>query len=390
MPRCRAYIESLGTISAAGVGLKQLRRSLFAPSRNYLQIRRNLCERPVPVGAVNDAWLGAAHLPRTARLIDACLLQMPDLARRIAQTGAHRCAVVLGSSTSGMPEVEAAMQMRADTGKLPEDFCIRTLNLNEPAGFIADRFGIRGPVYTISNACASGAMAILSGIELLESGLSDLVIAGGVDSLSRFTTSGFAALEAVSDAPCAPFSRERRGINLGEGGTLVVLVREKTKKSFMAVAGGFETCDAHHISAPDPTGSGAQRAMLGALADAALSAAEIDLISAHGTGTVHNDQMEALAAGRIFGKNVPLASYKRLTGHTLAGAGALQAAIAAAHLTENPTGRLAANASNHPADPELPAWVLEEPRELGRPVKTVLANAFAFGGSNASIVFGAL
>lgn len=389
MPRCRAYIESLGTISSAGVGLKQLRRSLFATNRNCLQICKDLCGRPVPVGVVDDAWLGTTRLPRTARLIEACLVQMPDLSARIKEAGAHRCAVVIGACTSGMPEVEAAMQLRASTGRLPEDFCIRALNLDEPAHFIADRLGITGPAYTISNACASGSMAILSGIELLESGLADFVIAGGVDSLSRFTTSGFAALGAVSDAPCAPFSRERNGINLGEGGALVALVKNKTQSSFMAVAGGFETCDAYHFSAPDPSGAGAEAAMRGALADADLSAEDIDLVSAHGTGTVHNDQMEALAAGRIFGQNVPMASYKRLTGHTLAGAGALQAAIAAAHLTDNPRGRLAANASDYPADPALAARILEEACELGRPVRAVLTNAFAFGGSNASIVFSA-
>ena len=294
------------------------------------------------------------------RIAEACLRQMPDLAELINRTGPARCAVVLGASTSGLPEVEAAMRVRHCTGNLPEGFSIRALNLNEPSHYVADRLGITGPVYTVSNACASGAMAIVSGVRLLAAGLADLVVAGGVDSLARFTTTGFEALGAVSGSPCTPFASDRHGINLGEGGALVVLTRDRTASALAAVTGVGETCDAHHISAPDPTGAGAANAMKLALESGGFSPNEIDLVSAHGTGTQQNDAAEALAIAEVIGANVPVASYKRLTGHTLAGAGALQAAIAAAHFIDNPDGRLAANASDKPADPALGIRVIDD------------------------------
>ena len=190
---------------------------------------------------------------------------------------------------------------------------------------------------------------------------------------------------------------DRHGINLGEGGALVVLTRDRTASALAAVTGVGETCDAHHISAPDPTGAGAANAMKLALESGGFSPNEIDLVSAHGTGTQQNDAAEALAIAEVIGANVPVASYKRLTGHTLAGAGALQAAIAAAHFIDNPDGRLAANASDKPADPALGIRVIDDVSDdsqnsaqdniLHRPVRHVATNAFAFGGSNACIIY---
>ena len=391
-----AWVAHIGTISAVGAGLAAMRHTLIeasGPEREYLHERDDLCARTIPVGAINEALLSSDAPSRTMRIAEACLRQMPDLQDLINRTGPARCAVVLGASTSGLPEVEAAMRVRHCTGNLPEGFSIRALNLNEPSHYVADRLGITGPVYTVSNACASGAMAIVSGVRLLAAGLADLVVAGGVDSLARFTTTGFEALGAVSGSPCTPFASNRHGINLGEGGALVVLTRDRTASALAAVTGVGETCDAHHISAPDPTGAGAANAMKLALESGGFSPNEIDLVSAHGTGTQQNDAAEALAIAEAIGANVPVASYKRLTGHTLAGAGALQAAIAAAHFIDNPEGRLAANASDKPADPALVIRVIDDVSgssqelSLHRPVRHIATNAFAFGGSNACIIY---
>ena len=192
-----AWVAALGTISAAGAGLAALRAALFDTKREFLSTTDGLCAHALAAGVVDEALLAPGAAPRTARLIDACLAQMPELPELVARTGPARSAVVLGATTSGMPEVEAAMRVRAQTGALAKDFSIRALNLNEPARHAAARLGITGPVYTISNACASGAMAVISGVRLLAAGLADLVLAGGVDSLSAFTVTGFDARAAA-------------------------------------------------------------------------------------------------------------------------------------------------------------------------------------------------
>ena len=166
-----AWVAALGTISAAGAGLAALRAALFDTKREFLSTTVGLCAHALAAGVVDEALLAPGAAPRTARLIDACLAQMPELPELVARTGPARSAVVLGATTSGMPEVEAAMRVRAQTGALAKDFSIRALNLNEPARHAAARLGITGPVYTISNACASGAMAVISGVRLLAAGL---------------------------------------------------------------------------------------------------------------------------------------------------------------------------------------------------------------------------
>lgn len=201
----------------------------------------------------------------------------------------------------------------------------------------------------------------------------------------RFTTSGFYALGALSLVQCRPFAADRSGINLGEGGALVLLTKEESP---VRLAGFAHTCDAYHPSAPDPEGIEASKAMQMALAAAGLAPTAVDFVSAHGTATPLNDAMEAKAVNRVFGAQTPVASLKGLTGHTLAGAGALQAAFAWILLTMNPEGRLPVNTLSPVKDPALAAIdLVTEPRVLGRKIKAVAGNAFAFGGANASLVF---
>jgi 3-oxoacyl-[acyl-carrier-protein] synthase-1 len=139
------------------------------------------------------------------------------------------------------------------------------------AQFVADRLKVSGPVYGISTACSSGAKALASARRLLRAGLCDAVVAGGVDSLCHLTVMGFSALEAVSDTRCNPFSRNRNGINIGEGAALFLVSAEARG---VLLRGVGEGSDAHHMSAPDPSGAGAMRCMRAALADAGLSAAD--------------------------------------------------------------------------------------------------------------------
>lgn len=384
------FIQSIGTVSAAGNTLERLRKTLLGSVPSAMaDTNAVLPGRTLHYGLIPDEWLtdtpiAQADDTRTNRIILTALEQMPQLTERIARFGAARVAVVLGTSTSGIEETQRGFEACGTAGPLPAEFPIRRMNLSEPALFAAKTIGAAGPAYSICNVCAAGSMAIISAARLLQAGLADAVLTGGIDGYSRFTTLGFSGLGALSETECLPFASERRGINLGEGGSLLLLTREP---SALALAGWSDTSDAHHISAPDPTGDGAARAMLGALESAGLAPGDIDLVLAHGTATPHNDAMEALAVHRVFGDATPVAGLKHLTGHTLAGAGALQAAIAAALLTENPQGRLpVALAKGEPDETLAPARILRKAASLGRPLRAVLANAFAFGGSNASFI----
>lgn len=389
MSRSALYIHSLGTVSAAGIGLQQLRQTLFGQRSSAMRFHNGLA--PDPNKAFFCGFLSDLKPTngsnRTALLLELCLKQMPELHELLRTVAPDRVAVVLGACTSGMHRIEEDMSEYVRTQQLPKNFSIRNLNLFEPARFVADKIGALGPVYTVSNACASGLLALESAAQLLCADLADLVIAGGCDGFCQFTNAGFSALSAVSSEPCTPFAESRKGINLGEGGALVAMSRQASE-ALLAYGGAGLTTDAHHLSAPEPEGIQAAEAMRLALVAAGIAPTDVDLVLAHGTGTPLNDSMEAKAIEAVFGSTTPCASYKALSGHTLAGAGALQAAIAAALLTDNPDGVLPPSAGIETTDPSLaPAHVLTQTRVLGREIRHIVANAFAFGGSNASAVF---
>jgi 3-oxoacyl-[acyl-carrier-protein] synthase I len=253
-----------------------------------------------------------------------------------------------------------------------------------PSCFVARELGICGPAHVISTACSSGAKALASAARLLRAGLADAVIAGGADTLCRLTVAGFRALECVSVARCNPLSARRKGINLGEGAALFVMSRELGP---LRLSGWGETSDAHHMSAPDPTGRGAADAMRLALHRAGVPPGAVDYVNLHGTGTRQNDAMESHAVGQVLGLDVATSSTKPLTGHALAAAGAIEAAFAWLTLVDNPRGVLPPHWWDGERDPELAGLHVVSPGgSLGRPPAHVLSNSFAFGGSNAALL----
>ena len=305
----------------------------------------------------------------------------------IARHGPERVALIVGTSTGGLDEGTLAAAAHRQTGQFPEGFNYSAQELGDVAAFLGTHLGIKGPVHTISTACSSGAKALASAARMLRSGMVDAVVAGGVDALSSFTVAGFSALEAVSAERCNPLSAHRHGINLGEAAAFFVVSREAGP---VRLAGWGETQDAHHMSAPDPTGRGAQSAMQQALDRAGMTAPQIDYINLHGTATPHNDAMESLAVHALFGRDVAVSSTKPLTGHALAAAGALEAAIAWHVLQDNPDGKLPVHWWDGVPDPALPEVRVVAPgARLGRPVRAVLSNSFAFGGNNSALLFAA-
>ncbi len=322
----------------------------------------------------NNALLLAALAPLRERIQSA-----------VDRFGPNRVAVVLGVSTAGLDEgVAAVHQFHAGFGWPPRyDYALQ--EMGNAAQCVAQQLGVTGPAYVISTACSSGAKALATGARLLRSGLVDAVVAGGGDALSGFTIAGFSALDAVSAERCNPLSANRRGINIGEGAALFLMGRDEGP---VRLAGWGESADAHHMSAPEPSGRGAAEAMQRALARAGIAPHQIDYVNLHGTATEQNDAMESLAVERVLGRAVPVSSTKPLTGHALAGAGAIEAAFAWHTLVDNPAGRLPVHWWDGVVDAALPALSPVAPgMSLGRPVRHVLSNSFAFGGSNASLLF---
>ncbi len=221
----------------------------------------------------------------------------------------------------------------------------------------------------------------------------DAVICGGVDSLCRLTLNGFSALEAVAAERCQPFSVNRHGINIGEGAALFLMTREVLSGAATPITllGGGASSDAHHISAPQPEGLGAQAAMTKALAAAGISADQVDYLNLHGTATSHNDAMESQAVQAIFPDGVPCSSSKPMVGHCLGAAGALEAAFCWLTLSAyNPQQLLPPHLWDGQADPALPALNLLAPGTQlsnNRP-RRLMSNSFAFGGNNISLLLG--
>lgn len=397
MPRCTqpSYLNALGLLCALGEGKQAVADALLAGDASGMRAEEGwVSDRRLTVGAVRaplpamPAGFEAAHSRNNQLLLAAAQQIEPQLRAAIARHGAARVGLVLGTSTSGIREASDGIARFLKEGELPAEYDYAQQEMAAPATFLADWLGLAGPVYCQSTACTSSARALLSAHRLLQQGLCDAVICGGVDSLCRLTLNGFSALEAVSAEPCNPFSVNRHGINIGEGAALFLMTRESSPIAFL---GGGASSDAHHISAPHPEGLGARAAMEKALASAGLAASDIDYLNLHGTATMHNDAMESHAVHGLFPAALPCSSTKPLTGHTLGAAGALEAAFCWLALSEyNRDGLLPPHRWDGQADPALaPLQLVSAGDRLQRTAgRRLMSNSFAFGGNNVALILG--
>ncbi|MGB3394467.1 MAG: beta-ketoacyl-ACP synthase [Stenotrophomonas sp.] len=385
------YLNQLGIVCALGCGPDAVAGAMFATDapRGVVASDEYTPGRALALGVVRDELADVSHYPpplrsrNNALLLTAFTQIREATAAAIARYGAERVAVVVGTSTSGIGETEAAMSSLRAEGAWPPGFHYAQQEIGAPSRFVTLVSGARGPASTTSTACSSSAKALASAARLLRAGVADAVIAGGADSLCAFTIGGFSALESVSATRCNPFSRNRNGINIGEGAALFLLTREPGP---VRLAGWGETSDAHHMSAPDPQGQGAIDAMQQALQRAGWQPQQVDYVNLHGTATGHNDAMESHAVAAVLGAQVPASSTKPLTGHTLGASGAIEAALCWLALTGNPHNRLLPHWWDGQPDPALPPLALVVPGACAqRPLQRVLSNSFAFGGSNATL-----
>ncbi|MDW3205926.1 MAG: beta-ketoacyl-[acyl-carrier-protein] synthase family protein [Alphaproteobacteria bacterium] len=387
------FITAYTCVSAVGRGRDALKSALISKTGGLTRYEDPVGVLDTYVGRVDGLDMVAvpnaveAFDCRNNRLAELTLRQDGFETRAAAarkRYGPERIGVVLGTSTSGIASGEDAFLKWSGEGPLPPEFEFeKSQDLYSLSEYVRRRLDLRGPSYTISAACASSTKTFIDGAQLIQAGLCDAVIVGGVDTLCETSLRGFNALQLLSPVPCRPNDVDRQGICIGEAGGFALLEREHGDDGPALRLTGFgESSDAHHMSSPHPEGLGARMAMEQALQRAALTAAEIGYVNMHGTGSLLNDRVEDRAIADVLGPDMRCSSTKGWTGHTLGAAGAVEAAIVLISLE---AGIAPANLNLETLDPDALCRPLTDtvPADLVH----VLTNNFGFGGNNCSLLF---
>jgi 3-oxoacyl-[acyl-carrier-protein] synthase II len=386
-------VTGIGCLCAAGENLKQCMDSLFAGRQQSAPPARFSSSHSVtyPVFEIPDdfTFIGSdqkSDISRTARLaVSAAGEALGNAEWSQAMMQEKRVGVCIGTTVgSAMNNEEFYREFRR--GHHPGMNAItRFLNSN-PAQVIAKKFGLKGPCQTVVNACSSGTDAIGLGAFWIRSGICDAVIAGGADELCRVTYNGFISLMIADESICRPFDAHRKGLNLGEGAAVLVLESEdlcrarKQRARALALSYG-SACDAYHLTAPAPDGSGLKQALADALTACNKASANIGFINAHGTGTPDNDRVESKVLYEML-PGVPFLSTKGYTGHTLGAAGAIEAAFTVACLEAQ---KIPPSAGFTTPDSELPWSPVRYETNVNGSI--AISQSLAFGGNNAVLVF---
>lgn len=389
----RVLITGAGVVSAIGFGQEQSLEALRQGLSGVERVRFLPTEHTeFPVGEVklsNEMLCRQLNIPYTKRESRTELMGMLALkeallqARLIDEAGTpavQGLALLGGTTVAGMDRTEAFYPDRLDADILNRHDCGASTNA------IADYFGCFDLATTVSTACSAALNAIIMGARMIESGLRDIVVVGGSESLSRFHLNGFKSLMILDEQRCRPFDATRAGLNLGEGAAFIVLESEDSALRRHAdilgeLLGTGNACDAFHQTASSDDGEGAFLAIRQALDEARLQPSDIQYVNAHGTGTPNNDASESQALCRVFGKTLPaVSSTKMLTGHTTSASGAIEAVFCLLALRHQ---FAPANIGWQTADPQCVVPYTGGPLPK---LENVLCNAFGFGGNDSAII----
>ena len=401
------YLSKPGVMSCAGNNIDELWNAVISGKQDNIKKVKACNDEEYFAARISDDILkasGARYDMKIMRIENAALEQIADDVEAVkSRYGADRIAVCIGSCDNGTEFSLANHRKYFADGVFPKDYNIEIQGADYVSTFAAEKFGLTGPAVTFATACSSSAGAIIKAAEMIKAGLVDAALVGGIDIASDTTLIGFSALEAVSSEITNPFSKNRHGITLGDGAAFFVLTKEPVvecsrseciETTSVKLLGWGESADAYHMTSPDPSGAGAEKAIRRALEASGLATSDIGYINLHGTGTKFNDSMEAKAVAAIFGeKAVPVSTTKPVTGHTLGAAAALEAAICWKALTEN-SGKnniqLPLQVWDGERDEELPALNIVDGKSEAKEgeLKVCLSNSFAFGGANACLVLG--
>lgn len=398
--RRRVAVTGMGIVSALGIGLPENRTGALSGRSGIRPIARFDAGgyRTRLAGEVESLPLPPWRRFRAARLDRGTHLLYHAFFEALGQSGlaadgwgAVPPMVAVGTSIGGMISGERyhARLHREGTGSVGAWMLFDYLPHSQVFHLMAE-LDIGGAPLVFANACASGANAIGHAFRSIRSGERDLALAGGYDPLSEFVFAGFNSLQALSPGLCRPFDRNRDGLVLGEGAAVIVLEERaralaRGARILGEIAGYGESCDAFHMTRPEPEGRGAIDSMRLALADAVVDADAVGYVNAHGTGTSFNDAMEAKAIRTVFGAHadrVPVSSTKPMTGHVLGGAGAIEAVLTMSALRE---GRIPPNLNYETPDPACPVRIAGV-GEATEGMEFALSNSFGFGGTNATLI----
>lgn len=311
------------------------------------------------------------------------------LAGVVQRHGASRVAVVVGTSTSSIGATEEAYARLAHdadgSAHFPPD--LRRPRIHTPhslGDFVQLATGLRGPCVTVATACSSSAKVFAQAARLIQAGLADAALVGGLDSLCGSVLFGFNSLQLVAPTPCQPFDARRVGLSLGEAGGFAVLERAGAGPGAALQLRGYgESSDAHHMSAPHPEGLGARLAMQAALQRAGIGPDALGYLNLHGTSTPANDRIEAAAVAALFPDTLHASSTKGWTGHTLGAAGIVESVFALLALSD---GLLPGTLNSEIPDPACGPQIRFENAQAD--ISHAMNNSFGFGGNNCSLVFG--
>ena len=405
----RVVVTGLGTVTSLGHDVETFWTNLLAGRCGIRRVTLfDPSEFACQIGAEVSNWDAAQHMdPKEARRNDrythfgfvAAKQAVKDAGLEMAGEDGDRVGVMIGSGIGGMFTYETQLRVLFERGpRKVSPFTIPSLIGNMCAGLVAIDIGARGPNFGLVSACATGTHAIGEAAHAIRRGDADVMIAGGSEAaITPFAYASFCAMKAMStrnDSPqtaSRPFDRNRDGFVMGEGAGVLVLeslahAQARGARIYCELAGYAATCDAFHITQPDPEGKGLSMAMKRALASAAVAPEAVDYINAHGTSTPYNDKFETLAIKRVFGEHarkVAVSSTKSMTGHLLGAAGGIESIISVKTIQ---TGRIAPTINLEEPDPDCDLdYVPNEARAMQ--VRTVLSNNLGFGGQNATVVF---
>jgi 3-oxoacyl-[acyl-carrier-protein] synthase II len=405
----RVFITGLGAISPIGNDVDTYWKNLLAGKSGAARIAQfDPGDMPYNIACeVKDfepgLYMDRKLIRRTARstqfAIAASKQALADANLTIDESNADNVGVLMATGGGGITEIEmAAVEMQIKGWRSVGPFVVPNTMANAVSCLVSIETGARGPVMTSTAACASGHYSIIEAFHFLQRGEADVFIAGGAESaVSLLTMSAFGRMGPLSsrfDDPehaCRPFSVDRDGFVSGEGACTLILeteehARKRGAKVYAEVLGGRLTADAYHITAPDPEGDGAARALAGAVKNAQLNPVDIDVVYAHGTGTVLNDAGESKALKRVFGEHVydmKITSIKSMIGHGLGAAGAQSAVAAVLTLKEG----IVPPTINYTPDPDLDLPIVGNVAQKVD-AQYAIVNAFGFGGQNVVAVFG--
>lgn len=403
-------VTGLGVVTSLGKDVETFWGNLLAGRPGISRVTRfDPTDFPTKVGAeIPDFEPGQYMDPKEARRNDrytqfavaASKLALQDSMLQAGEWNPARVGVLIGSGIGGMETIENQSRTLFERGpRRVSPFMIPALIANMASGVVAIELQARGPNFSIVSACATGAHAIGESAHMIRSGRADVMIAGGSEAaITRLGYAGFCSMKAMStsynDTPekaCRPFDSGRDGFVMGEGAGVLILESEEHARArgariYCELAGYACSCDAHHITMPDPEGQGLSEALEAALADGRVSKESVDYVNAHGTSTKYNDHFETRALKKVFGDHAHqllISGTKSMTGHLLGAAGGIEAAVCCKAIE---TGKIPPTINYENPDPECDLNYVPNEAVEAR-VDVAVTNNLGFGGHNATMVF---